>query len=76
MSDAWAVVAGDLKRALTQAGRSECEIDRYLAALRPIVVATELAGRTVDLELAWALLGVEADRQRRRARHDRIRAQA
>jgi hypothetical protein len=58
---------------MTQAGRRESEIAAYLAALEPVVRAVERAGTRIDAEIAWALLAVEADRQRRRAQHVRQR---
>jgi len=69
---AWPAVAADLRRALVQAGRSESQIGAMLEALRPVVAAVERAGTRIDLEIAWALVGVIADRQRRRAQHVRI----
>lgn len=70
-ASAWPAVAADLRRAMLQAGRSESQIAAFLEALRPVVVAVERAGTKVDNEIVWALLAVEADRQRRRARHKR-----
>ncbi|MGH7012557.1 MAG: hypothetical protein ACREEL_00105 [Stellaceae bacterium] len=69
---AWPAVVADLSRALSQSGRRENEIAAFIDALRPVVTAVERAGTRIDAEIAWALLAVEADRQRRRARHGRI----
>jgi hypothetical protein len=59
-------------RAMLRAGKAEREIAPMLDALRPVVLAVERAGTKVDDELAWALLAVEADRLRRRARMARV----
>jgi hypothetical protein len=43
-----------------------------LVALQPVVAAVERAGTKIDADLAWAMLAVEADRQRRRAIHGQL----
>jgi hypothetical protein len=67
MSETWAPIAADLRRALEQRGHYAHEIDATLDALAPVVAAVERAGTVVDEAAAWALLAVAADRQRRRA---------
>jgi hypothetical protein len=57
----------DLRRAMRRAGKCETAIDWALDALRPVVLAVERAGTRVDCDVAWALLAVAADRQRRQA---------
>lgn len=70
---AWATIEADLRRALAQAGYDARAIADMIEALAPVVAAVERAGTLVDSELAWALLGVAADRRRRAARHERLR---
>jgi hypothetical protein len=62
----WSQIEPDLRRSLAAAGKGATQIHATLAALEPVVRAVEAAGTQVDQELCWALLGVEADRQRRR----------
>jgi hypothetical protein len=70
----WPAIESDLRKALLAADTTEHVIDIALAALQPIVVAVEKAGTRIDIELAWALLAVQADRQRRAALNARSRA--
>ena len=69
---AWAAVEADLRRALLASGRVASVVDRVLADLAPVFLAVEHARGHVDSELVFALLGVAADRARRRAQHQRI----
>jgi hypothetical protein len=61
-----------LRRALLASGRSPPVVDHVLADLAPVFAAVERARGCVDDELAFALLGVAADRARRRAHNQRI----
>jgi hypothetical protein len=56
---------------MVRAGKYEHEIVAMLDALRPVVAAVERAGTRVDCDVAWALLAVAADRQRRQAQATR-----
>jgi hypothetical protein len=71
--NAWVEIEADLRKAMIAAGKDQREIDATLDALKPIVLAVEKAGTKVDADIAWCLLAVEADRQRRRTMHTRMR---
>ena len=73
MSTTWIDIASDLRKAMIAAGMTEHVIATTLTALEPVARAIERAGTKIDIELAWALLAVQADRQRRRAVHARLR---
>jgi len=61
-------VEADLRRALARAGKSDEVIAATLSELSRVFAAVERARGGVDDELVWALLAVQADRARRRAR--------
>jgi hypothetical protein len=71
---AWPAVAADLHRALIHAGRQAALVNRVLDDLRPLWESVERARDRIDDDLTWALVGMVADRARRRALHDRQRA--
>jgi len=68
MTSAWPAIEHDLRRALRNAGRCEATIDRMLAELSRAFAALERVRGKVDDELLWALVALQADRYRRRAR--------
>jgi hypothetical protein len=57
----------DLRQVLISAGCNEAAVDRVLGELDPVAAAIERTRGHVDIELAWALIGVAADQARRRA---------
>lgn len=72
MSDGWLTISRDLRRALVASGRPVLVVEDILADLAPVWIAVERTRITVDEELTWALLGVAADRARRRAHEHRV----
>jgi hypothetical protein len=67
----WPILESDLRRALVAAGHPAGVIDRMISDLCPVVLAVERCRKTIDAQIVWALLGVCADRARRRAPHSR-----
>jgi hypothetical protein len=65
----WPVIERDIRAALARAGHPPHAIDRMLSELAPVALAVERARMRIDAETVWALLGVCADRARRRAQH-------
>jgi hypothetical protein len=65
--DNWPVVAADLRDTLARSGVSETVAARLFAAVAPAVAAIECERGSVEPELMWALIAVQADIYRRRA---------
>ena len=68
MSDSWSAVESDLRRCLLRAGRSDAAADAMLAALAPAFATIERARGKADNDLVWALVAMQADQARWRAR--------
>ena len=66
-ADNWPVVASDLHGTLARSGVSAAVAKRLFAAVAPAVAAIECERGSVEPELMWALIAVQADIYRRRA---------
>ena len=71
-ASSWPRVEADLRRTLVAAGQTPAASDRVLSDLAPVYLAVERARVSVELELVWALVGVAADRARRRAQNEKL----
>ena len=70
----WGRVETDLRRAMQARGISAPAIDATMIELAPIFLSIETARvHGIDSELCWALVGIAADKARRRAQAERSR---